>query len=300
MNDAIITNMDQFKDVDTYLLKDYENISEDGKFVMCTNCGTARYERKHSLVVGRDYWSYIEKEGRYLIPHITGCKCQQEARHRISAIKDGRWKDVIDPKNGHNSQEWVDGNNSDTLYNTKRYTFAVPRKYIYKNIESSDFWILKGTPQDSYQQIRNMLEEAFVSGSISKQFFLYGDWHATAMICALRNSFLQYGIPTILMDTKTVLFHMSQDTPMAAELERIPMLLLMFTEKLSKTGSDILHKLMESRRMRETYTMFSSESPFDDVCCNWISEDLVVDIFGCIKNESNALSLSYNDEEIPF
>lgn len=300
MSNPIAMNMDQFKDVDAYLLKDYESISDDGKLVMCTNCGTARYERKHSVIAGKDYWSYIEKEGRYLIPHLSGCRCQQKARHRISEIRDGRWKDSIDPKNGNNLQEWVEGNHSDIVYNTKRYTFSIPKSYIGKSVESSDFWELSGESQNSYQRIRNMLEEAFISGDVNNRFFIHGDWHATAMMCAMRNSFIQYGIPAILMDTKTILFHMSQDTPMAPELEKVPMLLIMFTEKLSKTGSEILHRLMEARGMRGLDTMFSAESSFDDVCCDWISEELVVDIFGCISNESNSIILSSNNEDVPF
>ena len=300
MNNAIIANIDQLKTVDGYLLKDYEAISDDGLFVNCTICNTPRYEKKHSRILGKDYWSFIERDGRYLIPHLSGCKCQQEARHRIARERDGRWKDSKDPKNGNNTQEWVEGNHSDINYDTKRYIYSIPKKYRNQWIESSVFWSLEGEAQYSYQTVRNMVENAFAYGEINDLFFLHGGWHATALICALRNAFIRYGFPAICMDTKTILFHMTQNSPMAEELENVPMLLMMFTDPLSNTGSEVIHKMMEIRELRGGKTMFSSESSFDTVCCDWVSDAVAEDIFKNIKKETNALSFGDGSEDVPF
>ena len=87
---------------------------------------------------------------------------------------------------------------------------------------------------------------------------------------------------------------------MAEELENVPMLLMMFTDPLSNTGSEVIHKMMEIRELRGGKTMFSSESSFDTVCCDWVSDAVAEDIFKNIKKETNALSFGDGSEDVPF
>lgn len=291
MKEALKAAGDQFRGTDKYLLKDYEHLADDGEHIICDLCGGIRYVKKTSKMFGKDYWAVIERQGRALLPVLTGCTCQQKARHRISAIRDGEWKDVADGK-GKMTNTFVEGNHSDIIYNSKRYVYSVPSKYRNQWIESERFWTLEGDSQYGYQQVRNMVESVMMDGDITECFALYGSETATALLCAIRTAMITYGVPCIMMDTKTILFHRSNKTPMADELESVEVLLISMNEWLSDTGRKIIKDLVSARNLGgRRKTMFATEKTLDALLED-VGGELIKTMSEAIGKDSNLLLIA--------
>lgn len=291
MKEALKAAGDQFKGTDRYLLKDYEHLADDEEHIICDLCGGVRYIKKNSAMFGKDYWAVAERQGRALLPVLTGCICQQKARHRISAIRDGEWKDVADGK-GKMTNTFIEGNHSDIIYNGKRYIYSVPAKYRNQWIESERFWTLTGDSQYGYQKVRNMLENVMMEGDITESFALYGSESATALLCAIRTAMITYGVPCIMMDTKTILFHRSNSTPMADELESVAVLLISMNEWLSDTGRGIIRDLIRVRSLGgRRKTMFATEKTLEGLLED-AGGELIRTMSEAIGKDSNLLLIA--------
>lgn len=283
---------DQFKAIDSYLLKDYEHISDDGRFIICDICGKARYERDHSIRFMADYWAVVERPGRALVPILTGCQCQQSARHRVSEVRDGRWVETVD-KTGKTNDQFTEGNHSDIIYNTKRYVYSVPQKFRDQWIEADRFWKLSPSSRYGYQMVRNLAEAVFMEGTVDQSYALYGGENAVALMCALRNAMLCYGVPAIMMDTKSILFHKSNSTPMADELDSIPVLMIILNESLAGSGEEIIKNLLSFRAFRQSKkTMFCTESKDLKAFTELVGDGIFQSVFECVGKEGNFLEIS--------
>ncbi len=291
------TVKEQLRLVDVYMLKSDEQIAGNGTVILCKNCGGVRYRKEFSRIFKTERWNTnqrLSKDGSVM---LAGCSCEQRARKEARMRRDGYCVDDGTDEKGRVLRRNVEGSHSDVIYNGNRYLFSVPEEYRRKWIESSSFWTLKGESACSYQLVRTLVDMVFFDNEIPSGVFLHGGERAVAMMCALRNVMLHYGHPCIFMDSKTLLFHMTNNTPMSEEMKSIEVLMINFTEKLSETGSKIVKDLLAERNRQEgKRTFFCTKTDSETFAGDWVTEELFEQIAIAIESLANMLYVRGENE----
>lgn len=289
---------EQLRLVDVYVLKSDEQIVGNGSAILCKNCGGVRYRKEFSRVFKTERWNTnqrVSKDGTIM---LTGCACEQKARREARRRRDGYVVEDGSDEKGKITRRTVEGTHSDVIYNTNRYLFSVPEEYRRKWIESSSFWTLKGESAFSYQMVRTLVDMVFFDNEIPSGVLLYGGEKAVAMLCALRNVMLHYGHPCIFMDSKTLLFHMTNNTPMSEEMKSVEVLMINFTEPLSESGSKVVKDLLVERNHQEgKRSFFCTKTDQDTFAGDWVSESLFEQIALAIESLTNMLYVRGENEK---
>lgn len=294
--DALVSvTKEQLRFVDVYVPKADEQIAGDS--IICKTCGGIRYRKEYSRTFKAERWNANQKVSRDGTVMITGCSCEQRARREARKRRDGYVAEEGTDEKGKIVRRTVEGTHSDVIYNGNRYLFSVPAEYRRKWIEASSFWTLKGESACSYQLVRALVDMVFFDNEIPSGVFLYGGEKAIAMMCALRNVMLHYGHPCIFMDSKTLLFHMTNKTPMAEEMRSIEVLMINFTEPLTESGSRVVRDLLAERNSQAgKRTFFCSKTDQDTFAGDWVSESLFEQIALSIESLSNMLFVRGENE----
>lgn len=294
---AIMGHRDQLRMCDTYLLKSTEEVTADGTAIICKDCGGVRYRRAYSPLFKGDRWVMNQRLSRCGTSMLTGCQCEQRARREAARRRDGYVMDDGSDEKGKSKQVAVAGTHTDVIYNANRYLFSVPEAYRKKWIESSSFWTLKGESQFSYQMVRTLMDSVFFDNEIMSGVFLYGGEKAVMLMCAVRNAMLHYGHPCIFMDSRTFLFHMTNNTPMAEEMKNVEVLILSFSEPNSPAADKIMYELLKDRNLSNTKkTFFCTKVDSEEFATKWVGEKVFGEIIASIDGVENMMEVKGESE----
>ena len=286
-----ISNLGQFKEVGVYLLRDSEMLSEDGKTILCKLCGKPRNVLAYSRVLGKEHWKVVCKDNTGEdIPILTGCPCQIQARKRIASKRDGHFVKEVDTDK---TDLFIDGNHTEEVYSDRRYYRLLHRGYENIWYDTSAFWRMNDEESVSnYQTVRNELDGIFIYDDFEKSFYLYGSELAVALMCAMRNAYLHFGIPCIYAKDTDIMDMIERHNSVAEELETVEVLLIELTGELGYDDIDKLYDLLNLRNMMsKAKTMFCSSADMETVFMEWVSERIVEEIFKSVNGEGNMLRI---------
>lgn len=299
---------EKIKAVGKYRLAATEELSEDGKTIVCRLCHEPRYVAEYSPVSKCKVWHLAGGNNREI---GEGCDCQRKTR----LAKNAR-------RFEYERAEYKTNDKGELIHPLVKV--HPERSFAF---DYGKYWMLEAVPewgrqamlsdvfyQDHYSEsvkfLRTMLETLDTTGNMNQSFFVRGDAGSlkTSMLCCIRFKLLSNTVPTIMTNVWNLLKMMKLDQTRADEIAMVDYLLIDDIGKahLNPTQAGRIEDLVSFRKRAEKPTSFGSLLTLDDLPSRGYTRQTIADIkaMDCDKDTKArsiaVVDLSDDSERVEF